>query len=144
MTHKNKIRKIKNRRLHWLRKYKAACGCEICGYDESHPHFSPLALDFAHRNPLEKHRLMTLNSGGNGMQNLIQRIATKDMAINTSHIKELFVEMRKCKILCKNCHVIETEKEFNGIDITKIRGGSYKERKHNLPVEERGNLEAFF
>ena len=139
MTHKSKTRKIKDRRLYWLRKIKKSKGCENCGYDKN-----PLALDFAHIDPLTKHEAMCTSRKGAGMASLYCRISTVNKNKNTNYIKQLFVEIRKCKILCKNCHVIETEKEFNGVKITKIRGGSYEQRKQNLPVEERGTLEEFF
>ena len=140
MTHKEKIRRIKDRRLHWLRKIKKSKGCENCGYNES-----PLALDFAHINPIDKHLAMVSRSGCNGIDNLYSRICIKDKEKNTLYIKELIAEVRKCKILCKNCHVIETynNKEFNGEKIKEQRGGSYKMRKHGQKIEERGNLTEF-
>ena len=111
MIHKDKVIKIKRRRIFWLRKIKTSKGCERCGYNES-----PLALDFAHINPTEKHtNLSTKSAAGQGtrfagMDVLYKRICTVDMVKNTKYIKELFDEIRKCKILCKNCHVIETAK----------------------------------
>ena len=142
MTHKEKIRRIKDRRLHWLRKIKKSKGCENCGYNES-----PLALDFAHINPLDKNIAMCgTRHRGCGMHRLVVRICTVDKEKNTFYIKELFDEIRKCKILCKNCHVVETynNKEFNGEKIKEQRGGSYKMRKHGQKIEERGNLTEFF
>jgi predicted nuclease with TOPRIM domain len=137
MTHKSKTRKIKDRRIYWIRKIKKYKGCENCGYDEN-----PVALDFAHIDPLTKHERMCSARKGAGMSSMYSRICIRDMKKNTKYIKELFDEVRKCKILCKNCHVIETQKEFDGKEITKIRG-SYEQRKQNFPVDERGNLEAF-
>ena len=141
MTYKDKRTRIKDRRLHWLRKIKTSKGCEVCGYNES-----PLALDFAHINPIDKHIAMVMRSGGNGMDNLYSRICIKDKEKNTLYLKELIAEVRKCEILCKNCHVIETynNKEFNGAKIRALRGGSYNMRNIGQKIEECGTLEAFF
>ena len=136
-----KVTKIRKRRVFWLRVIKTSRGCEICGYNKS-----PLASDFAHKNPLDKHIAMVTRRGGNGIDNLYRRICVKDKEKNRFYIKELFSEVRKCRVLCKNCHVIETDKnkEFYGKDISKVRGGSYKNRLTNLPVKECASLEAFF
>ena len=141
MTYKNKLTRIRKRRVFWLRKIKTSVGCEMCGYNES-----PLALDFAHTNPLDKHIAMVSRRGGNGIDNLYNRICTLDKKKNTFYIKELFSEIRKCKILCKNCHVIETNKnnEFNGKKLSEERGGSYKNRASGLPIEKCGDLQEFF
>ena len=137
-----KLSKIRQRRVFRLRKIKSSRGCERCGYNES-----PLALDFAHINPEEKHIAMVLRTGANGMCRLYSRICIKDKEKNRFYIKELFNEIRKCKILCKNCHVIETDEngEFNGLKIREKRGGSYKVRAGiELPKEKYKTLEAFF
>jgi hypothetical protein len=142
LTFSVKRTKIVNRRLHWLRKIKTSKGCEVCGYNES-----PLALDFAHINPIEKHS--QLGPGGPkyaGMDRLYRRICIVDMKKNTKYIKELFDEIRKCKILCKNCHVIETFKnnEFYGVELNKNRGGYYDKGRRNLPMKKQSDLQEFF
>ena len=58
MTYKDKRTRIKDRRLYWLRKIKKSKGCENCGYDKN-----PLALDFAHIDPLTKHEAMCTYEG---------------------------------------------------------------------------------
>ena len=133
MTHKERIRKIKDRRLYWLRKIKKSKGCENCGYNEN-----PLALDFAHIDQMTKSSLSYKSGRGNGISKLYSQIFV-DKDKNTLAIKALFKEVRFCKILCKNCHVIETEKnkEFErSWEVSMMRRG-------NLKNEERGTLEAF-
>jgi len=142
LTYIDKRNKVRDRRVYWLRKIKTSKGCEKCGYNES-----PVALDFAHINPREKHLAMVMRSGGNGIINLYTRICIVDKEKNTLYLKELIAEVRKCKIICKNCHVIQTynNKEFNGAKIRAQRGGSYNMRKSGQKIEENklGNLTEF-
>ena len=99
-----KRKKIKKRRNYWLHKYKCAEGCEICGYNEK-----GYALVFAHRNPMEKHSICCgQGRGGAGMNGLVKRICTANKEKNRKYIRELFEEIRKCKILCMNFHTVET------------------------------------
>ena len=75
--------RLRNIRKRWLNIYKVRKGCAVCGYD-SHP----VALQFDHINPKEK---------------------TLDVANMTKHkLKVLIAELRKCRILCANCHMIHT------------------------------------
>ena len=116
-THKEKYRRIRARRFYWLRKIKQSQGCENCGYNKH-----PLALDFAHRDQRTKHSGATYGAGS-GMSKLYPKIYA-DQKRNREAIRNLFKEIRKCKILCKNCHVIETynDKQFeNNWQIAKER-----------------------
>lgn len=75
------------RRAKRINAYKLAKGCEMCGYNEH-----SVALDFDHINPKEKkfsvsHRLQH------------------------STIKTLIAEIRKCRVLCANCHRVKTQEE---------------------------------
>ena len=105
----NKRKEIKKRRVKHLHKIKTSKGCQTCGYNEN-----GYALVFAHRDPMEKHSLCVgQGKGGSGMNGLTKRIcvvgARKDSGKkNRKYIKELFLEIRKCKVLCMNCHTIET------------------------------------
>jgi len=67
-----------------LDEIKLKTGCIKCGYKEH-----PVALDFDHINP-----------------------ETKEFTIGTSYtsvsLKRLHKEIKKCQILCANCHRIET------------------------------------
>ena len=107
----DRVRKrIKARRWYWLHKLKTTRGCENCGYDEH-----GVALVFAHINPLEKsHYCIGQGKGGSGMNGLVKRISgtgrnrnEKYKRTNREYIHDLFQEIRKCKILCMNCHTIE-------------------------------------
>lgn len=107
----------KDRRLYWLRKIKQSKGCEYCGFDKS-----PLALDFAHRDGTEKHSGAAYGAGS-GMSKLYSKIY-RDKEKNTQAIITVFKEIRKCRILCKNCHVVETFKNrewFRQHEIAKER-----------------------
>lgn len=81
------------RRRHWLNKYKEQKGCAECGYS-----LNGVAIDFDHIDPTTK------------KFNISQRLAN-------ATIKSLFTEMRKCRLLCANCHRIKTlkEKEFDPV-----------------------------
>ncbi len=74
------------RRRYWLNKYKLHKGCEICGYKES-----AVALHFDHKYPSEKRRAIA--------------------HMMDYKLTNLISEVRKCRILCANCHYIETDKE---------------------------------
>ena len=75
------------RRRHWLNYIKMRCGCDICGYKEN-----ALALQFDH-----------LGS---------KREQVSHMVLHS--IKNLIKEVRKCRILCANCHSIHTDRRNNG------------------------------
>ena len=75
------------RRRYWLNYIKMKCGCNICGYKEN-----ALALQFDHL-------------GG-------KRKQVSHMVLHT--IKNLIKEVRKCRILCANCHSIHTDRRNNG------------------------------
>lgn len=83
------------RRLNLVRRYKAANGCVNCG--ESRPD----CLDLHHREPAEKNPKLARSAGrlhpGGG-----------------SHWKrlrydEIVTEIRKCDVLCANCHRVVTK-----------------------------------
>ena len=79
----SRAQKIKRRR-HWLAKYKVSCGCQLCGYKEHH-----LALCFDHLDPSIKEFSVSSSRIGGSLKTLIQ-------------------EVRKCRVLCCNCHMIYT------------------------------------
>lgn len=99
---------IKDRRLHWLRKYKKSKGCAVCGFNEH-----PLALDFAHIDQMTKHSGAAYGAAS-GISKLYSKIY-RDKERNRQALKAVIAEIRKCKVLCKNCHVVETfeSKQFN-------------------------------
>ena len=79
--------KLKNRRRqHWLNKYKISKGCKICGYNEH-----PAALHFDHVIPKEKYSEVS--------------------RLISSSLKILIDEIRKCRVLCANCHFIHSHNQ---------------------------------
>jgi hypothetical protein len=78
--------------------YKTANGCEICGYNKC-----PRALCFDHLPEYEKREICKngyskSNSCG-GMQMLYHR---------KHDVTELIEEIKKCRLLCMNCHIEQT------------------------------------
>lgn len=88
---KNKERDKKNRQflLSFSQRYKRFCGCKVCGEKD------PVVLQYDHRDRSSK-------------------ISTVTQLISDRHsfttIKE---EIRKCDILCANCHLRKTAKQLN-------------------------------
>lgn len=78
-----------------LDKLQINAGCQYCGYDSN-----PRALQFHHTDPDSKEF------------NISQ--AYPNGYINWEEAKE---EIKKCEILCANCHRIQTSKESLGLDI---------------------------
>ena len=123
--------RLSNRRHHWLRKYKVAKGCENCGYNK---HF--ISLDFAHLNTSDKHPATFSGSRSGGMAKLVQRVY-KDKKKTQEGLTVLMQEVRKCKVLCKNCHAVET---FENKELQKT-WEIHKKRTQN--VKEIQTLEKF-
>jgi len=103
---------IKHRK-YWIDIYKISKGCCICGYNK-HP--SALCFDHVHGDKHEviKNGYSKRNTAG-GMFKLYSR--KYDISI-------LIEEIKKCRILCCNCHMEETHKK------TKI------ENHKNIKLEE--------
>lgn len=76
------------RRYYWLNKYRITKGCSLCSYNKS-----ACALDFNHIDPTTK-------------------IFSPMVGIRGS-LKRLFTEIRKCEILCANCHREKTHEHRN-------------------------------
>lgn len=99
-TCREKHRKYKrSRRYYWIHKYQLAKGCRICGYKES-----PYALQFNHIEPSNKN---------NNISVLMQ---------SGTNLKKLFSEIRKCEILCANCHAAHTHSENHHLTKKRIIG----------------------
>ncbi len=73
------------RRRHWLGKYKIHKGCCVCGYKDH-----AVALHFDHIEPK------------------IKRAAIAHMMAYS--LKALTKEIRKCRVLCANCHYVKTDR----------------------------------
>lgn len=75
----NYVNLRKQRRRYWLGLYKQNKGCHVCGFNKSIN-----ALDWHHINMQEKEAHIT--------------------NLHTGKLKKLFAELRKCVVLCANCH----------------------------------------
>jgi len=75
----------------YLNNYKLTKGCQKCGYNES-----PYALEFHHRD---------------------RKYKTKNVSnfrkSSWTQLDNIVKEVKKCDILCSNCHKILTQKEIN-------------------------------
>ena len=78
--HRNK--RLYERNKDFIRRVKRFASCEVCGYDKH-----PAALEFHHEDAAKK----TFSIGSPG----------------TSSIERIKKEIRKCRILCANCHNIQ-------------------------------------
>lgn len=79
---RNRTTRLRKLRRKWLDYLKMKCGCKICGYKEN-----PFALQFDH----------------------VKGKKTKDVSkMVTYSLKTLMAEVRKCRVLCANCHMIHT------------------------------------
>ena len=97
----SEYRKRISKRFRWYKKLK---GCDVCGYNKD-----GLALDFAHKDPSKKSPHMYKNGPvGSGMGVLVSRITVYGTKLNRERWKELKDEIRMCRVVCKNCHVVET------------------------------------
>ena len=90
---RNRFRKLANN-------YKLLCGCKKCGYKDN-----AYALEFDHINPSKK-----LES----ISHLINKGRSKKI------IKD---EIRKCRVLCANCHAIHSRQQYvDGVITNQKRG----------------------
>ena len=72
-----KERIIRNKKF--IREYKLAVGCQICGYNKTH-----YALEFHHEDGNDKKYNISL--------------------MKTLSIETILKEIKKCKVVCSNCH----------------------------------------
>jgi hypothetical protein len=73
-------RKREQNLVSWLREYKKGIICEVCGEKYAG------CLDFHHKNPKEKDSTVS------------------DLVAKGYGMKTIFREIKKCVVLCKNCH----------------------------------------
>tara|TARA_B100000989_G_C19359802_1_gene392753 strand:+ start:289 stop:639 length:351 start_codon:yes stop_codon:yes gene_type:complete len=89
-TKKKYITRLKliNKKKNFARRLKIFLGCQICKYKK---HWS--ALEFDHINPSKK------------------KLAISRMIFQGSNFESFKNEIRKCRILCANCHAIHTNSQ---------------------------------
>lgn len=83
----------RSRRQHWLKKYRASQGCSSCGIKDSR------VLEFNHRDPSTK------------VFNVMSTKESHLSKVGRDIIKAIISEVRKCDVLCANCHKIHTDTE---------------------------------
>ena len=117
-----------------LRHYKMRKGCDVCGYNKH-----GVSLDFAHIDPSEKSIHMWKDrKGGSGMGDLVNRVTKYGTLLNRERWKELKDEIRKCRVVCKNCHYIETYEK------REVEGGHLlSNKRRGIKKEIVGSLEGF-
>ena len=86
-----KNKKLTDRNIEWFNNYKKKLSCQECGEDH------PACLDFHHRNPSDK----------------TYEVST--MIRNCSSIETIIEEIKKCDVLCSNCHRKLHYNEKNGL-----------------------------
>ena len=102
---RTKTEKISSRHR-WIDNYKLAKGCTKCGYNKH-----PSALCFNH---LPEHKseknIMTKNGGSKKVNKGSMNAGGMFRLYDPEYcsIKDLISEIRKCEILCSNCHQEET------------------------------------
>jgi len=78
---------------------KLASGCQRCGYNKS-----AAALEFNHIDPSNKY---TTRTG--------KRLHLSDMVATGYGLATIMEEIKKCEILCANCHAELTHSVASGI-----------------------------
>jgi 5-methylcytosine-specific restriction endonuclease McrA len=82
-----------DKHVKFIADYKLERGCERCGYKKDH-----VALDMAHINPTTKWSYGKYSNSKYG-----------DRGVDAGwSLKKIKIELAKCKVLCANCHRIET------------------------------------
>lgn len=99
--------KRRKRRRERLNTYKVKKGCSICGYNSN-----PLALQFDHIYPQTKLKEVSKLIGGD--------------------LKKIFKEIRKCRVLCANCHMILT----HGNGMIETENTVLFEFKHHIELDK--------
>ena len=83
-----------DRNKNFLKRYKKIVGCTICGWKKS-----TWGLHFDHINPNTKTHDISKMSG-----------------YSRDSIKK---EMRKCRLICANCHSVRTQQQRRTLDVTQ-------------------------
>jgi hypothetical protein len=113
-------------RKKWIDTYKISRGCDICGYNKH-----PASLCFDHLPNFEKAEITK-----NGCSKRSCAGGMFMMYGKKYDVEELISEIKKCRILCHNCHMECTHKKNIHLNIipemtvedlfTKLRNENYE------------------
>ena len=107
-------------RMFCVDQYKTANGCELCGYKKS-----PRALCFDHLASFQKAEICKNGySKGNHCGGMQMFYAKKHP------VSDLINEIKKCRILCMNCHM----------DITYANRAKSSSNKQGMSLSELENM----
>ena len=87
---------VLRKRMRAVRDKAKSVPCQDCGGI-----FPPCCMDFDHREGEEKHRRLTHKENG------YKKMPT---AVGSLSTKAFLLEIKKCDVVCANCHRIRTEK----------------------------------
>jgi hypothetical protein len=91
-TNKSKKKEFEKRNKEFIQRYKRICKCAKCGLSNK-----PYLLEFHHLDPSTKYKDVT------------------NLQFNAYGIKLIKDEIRKCVVICRNCHM-----EFHYLERNKI------------------------
>lgn len=116
-----------NHRKHWIDLYKVSNGCSICGYNKH-----PASICFDH---LPGHEKAEITKNGCSKRTCAGGMF---MLYSKKHdIEELIQEIKKCRLLCHNCHMEHTHSNKTNIDIN-LPAMTIDELITNLRKENNG------
>lgn len=92
----------KAHRMKCVNLYKISNGCSICGYNKH-----PSALCFDHINTEDKHDAVKNGYSKRSSAGGMYRLYSKKYSID-----ELINEIKKCRLLCMNCHMEYTHNKI--------------------------------
>ncbi len=91
-TNKSKKKEFEKRNKDFIQRYKRMSKCCKCGLDHK-----PYLLEFHHLDPSTKYKSVT------------------DLQFNAYGLKRIKDEIRKCVMICRNCHM-----EFHHLERNKL------------------------
>jgi hypothetical protein len=91
-TNKAKKKEFEKRNKEFIQRYKKICKCKKCGLSNK-----PYLLEFHHLDPSIKYKNVT------------------DLQFNAYGIQKIKDEIRKCVMICRNCHM-----EYHYLERQKI------------------------
>lgn len=115
-----------NHRKHWIDLYKISNGCSICGYNKH-----PASICFDHLPGYEKAEITKNGCSKRNCAGGMFMLYSKKY-----NIEELIDEIKKCRLLCHNCHMENTHK--NNSNASNLKPMTIDELIINLRKENDG------